>query len=215
MTEPTDALLPCPFCGGAASLHNDTDSPCWFVGCSNSACPIEPCHYADTEAEAIATWNHRTPQPTQAQAGAMPRPVTAAEHEVLMAAAQWDALCCVSNNLRTRCTEILEWRKTGVIPGDALRTLASDKYGDEYDALQRAERDTETEALQAVAAAQGDAADAARLDWLGLAGPTNICVVMDRTHDGLVEVSTENVTGYGKTLRAAIDAARAAQENKQ
>lgn len=72
MTEPTDALLPCPFCGGAASLHNDTDSPCWFVGCSNSACPIEPCHYADTEAEAIATWNHRTPQPTQAQAGAMP-----------------------------------------------------------------------------------------------------------------------------------------------
>ena len=62
MTEPTD-LLPCPFCGGAASLHNDTDSPCWFVGCSNSACPIEPCHYADTEAEAIATWNRRTPTP--------------------------------------------------------------------------------------------------------------------------------------------------------
>jgi len=62
MTEPTD-LLPCPFCGGAASLNNDTDSPCWFVGCSNSACPIEPCHYADTEAEAIATWNRRTPTP--------------------------------------------------------------------------------------------------------------------------------------------------------
>ena len=87
MTEPTK-LMPCPFCGGAASLHNDTDSPCWFVGCSNSACPIEPCHYADTEAEAIATWNHRPPQPTQAQAGAVPRPVTAAEHEVLMAAAR-------------------------------------------------------------------------------------------------------------------------------
>ena len=66
MHEP---LKDCPFCGGAASLHNDTDSPCWFVGCSNSACPIEPCHYADTEAEAIATWNRRTPQPTQQQAG--------------------------------------------------------------------------------------------------------------------------------------------------
>ena len=60
MHEP---LKDCPFCGGAASLHNDTDSPCWFVGCSNSACPIEPCHYADTEAEAIATWNRRTPTP--------------------------------------------------------------------------------------------------------------------------------------------------------
>ena len=59
----TDALLPCPFCGATASLHNDTDSPCWFVGCSNSACPVEPCHYADTEAEAIATWNRRTPAP--------------------------------------------------------------------------------------------------------------------------------------------------------
>lgn len=63
MTEPTDALAPCPFCGSAASLHNDTDSPCWFVGCSNSACPIEPHHYADTEVEAIATWNRRTPAP--------------------------------------------------------------------------------------------------------------------------------------------------------
>ena len=81
MTEPTE-LLPCPFCSGAASLHNDTDSPCWFVGCSNSACPIEPCHYADTEAEAIATWNRRTPapQPTQPQAGAVPLSAAQKQH---------------------------------------------------------------------------------------------------------------------------------------
>ena len=53
--------------------------------------------------------------------------------------------------------------------------------------------------------------DAARLDWLALAGPVSICVVIDRPHDGEVEVSTDDVTGYGKTLREAIDAAIAAQ----
>ena len=50
--------------------------------------------------------------------------------------------------------------------------------------------------------------DAARLDWLALAGPVSICVVIDRPHDGEVEVSTDDVTGYGKTLREAIDDAR-------
>ena len=50
--------------------------------------------------------------------------------------------------------------------------------------------------------------DAARLDWLALAGPASICVVIDRPHDGEVEVATDDVTGYGKTLREALDAAR-------
>jgi hypothetical protein len=56
--------------------------------------------------------------------------------------------------------------------------------------------------------AQGDALDAALLDWLELAGPVSICLVTDRDHDGEVEVSTADVTGYGKTVRAAIDDAR-------
>ena len=56
--------------------------------------------------------------------------------------------------------------------------------------------------------------DAARLDWLALAGPVSICVVIDRPHDGEVEVSTDDVTGYGKTLREAIDAVIAAQGGK-
>lgn len=59
-------------------------------------------------------------------------------------------------------------------------------------------------------AAQADSVleDAALLDWLALAGPTSICVVIDREHDGEVEVSTDDVTGYGKTLREALNAAR-------
>jgi len=125
MTEPTDALLPCPFCGGAASLHNDTDSPCWFVGCSNSACHIEPCHYADTEAEAIATWNHRTPQPTQAQAGAVPRPVTAAEHEVLMAAAR-DSMTFVAKG---RLVESSEEQAADSVLEDAARLEFEMQHG--------------------------------------------------------------------------------------
>lgn len=58
-------------------------------------------------------------------------------------------------------------------------------------------------------AAQTDSVleDAARLDWLELAGPTSICRVIARPHDDEVEVATDDVTGYGKTLREAIDAA--------
>lgn len=58
------------------------------------------------------------------------------------------------------------------------------------------------------APAQSVQEDAARLDWLALAGPTSICLVIDRPHDSEVEVSTDDVTGYGKTLREALDAAR-------
>ena len=61
---------------------------------------------------------------------------------------------------------------------------------------------------QPTQAANSELEDAARLDWLALAGPTSICVVIDREYDGEVEVSTDDVTGYGKTLREAIDAAR-------
>lgn len=63
-------------------------------------------------------------------------------------------------------------------------------------------------ALASSAPADSVPEDAARLDWLALAGPTSICVVIDREHDGEVEVSTDDVTGYGKTLREALDAAR-------
>jgi hypothetical protein len=65
-------------------------------------------------------------------------------------------------------------------------------------------------AKEAAAHAQADSVleDAALLDWLALAGPTSICVVIDREHDGEVEVSTDDVTGYGKTLREALNAAR-------
>ena len=71
------------------------------------------------------------------------------------------------------------------------------------------------EAQQPAQAADSVLEDVARLDWLALAGPTSICVVSDRPHDGEVEVSTDDVTGYGNTLRAAIDAARAAQDGKK
>lgn len=60
---------------------------------------------------------------------------------------------------------------------------------------------------------QPAAQDAERLDWLERAGPTSICLVMDRQHDGEIEVSPDDgPTGYGKTLRAAIDAAIATQQ---
>lgn len=69
------------------------------------------------------------------------------------------------DDLRARCLELLNWHRTGVLSGKALRAMARRKYGDDPDALQRAERDTETEALQFVANAQPLMRMAGRVGW--------------------------------------------------
>ena len=62
-TEPVD-LLPCPFCGGEAELHENTSGqaqgfvPVFNPGCK--ACDVRSPDWYGTEAEAIAVWNTRT-----------------------------------------------------------------------------------------------------------------------------------------------------------
>ncbi len=68
-------------------------------------------------------------------------------------AAAQAAPAAMYSDLRARCLELLNWHRTGVLSGKALRAMARRKYGDDPNAIQRAERDTETEALNLVAAA--------------------------------------------------------------
>lgn len=70
MTEPTEwpHMLPCPFCGGDAR-HDAHADDCYFIlhrKFKNSGADMSPAF------EVLAAWNRRTPQPTQAQAGAVP-----------------------------------------------------------------------------------------------------------------------------------------------
>ena len=70
MTEPTGwpHMLPCPFCGGDAR-HDAHADDCYFIlhrKFKNSGADMSPAF------EVLAAWNRRTPQPTQAQAGAVP-----------------------------------------------------------------------------------------------------------------------------------------------
>lgn len=73
--------------------------------------------------------------------------------EIDAAAPEPPKVAPVDDGLRERCAELLEWLKTGVLPGQRLRSLAATlvKF-EEDDRLQHAERQTEMEALQAVAA---------------------------------------------------------------
>ena len=68
MTEPTDALLPCPFCGSPDVAIAD-DLVTFNVLCN--ACGASG-GYSSYRNGATWLWNRRTPQPTHAQAGSVP-----------------------------------------------------------------------------------------------------------------------------------------------
>lgn len=75
----------------------------------------------------------------------------------LQAAPPAPAAVAVPDDLKARCTEILEWQKTGILRGDALREFAAAKYPEHHEALQIAERATAKEAYAALAAAPAQA----------------------------------------------------------
>ena len=85
MTEPTE-LMPCPFCGaGESQIHVNKGT--WNGRGYGEPVSVEVRHWCTDvpgqpsrmisragrdAASATAAWNTRTPQPTQAQAGAVP-----------------------------------------------------------------------------------------------------------------------------------------------
>lgn len=69
MTEPTDALLPCPWCKATDGMPSSNGHESHMVVCS---CGAEGPP-AESDSGAIAAWNRGTPQPTQTQAGAVPQ----------------------------------------------------------------------------------------------------------------------------------------------
>ena len=53
--------------------------------------------------------------------------------------------------LQQRCAEIVEWQRTGVLSGTALRAYAAEHWADHHDDLQMAERDTSARAMELIA----------------------------------------------------------------
>lgn len=53
-----------------------------------------------------------------------------------------------ASDLVERCREILAWKETGLLAGNALRSFAKAKWGDDHMALSLAEADTMKEALE-------------------------------------------------------------------
>lgn len=62
MTDETERLLPCPFCGGDELSHGYAQAGIVMGNVECHAC--NACLWADTESEAIAAWNTRA-QPAQ------------------------------------------------------------------------------------------------------------------------------------------------------
>ncbi len=98
MTEPTE-LLPCPFCGSNAVASISKSESLWShdivdwtrVHCTNDDCNAQTEPTCDGyEPSAIEVWNRRTPQPTKAQAGAVPQHQPTPDVQAKMAVNQWD-----------------------------------------------------------------------------------------------------------------------------
>ena len=61
MTKPPE-LLPCPFCGGACEIWNANEGrPAWIACMGRCAVLVSKEH--KTDAEAVAAWNARAPEP--------------------------------------------------------------------------------------------------------------------------------------------------------
>lgn len=71
------------------------------------------------------------------------------------------ALTPAPAELKERCAEILHWKKTGLLEGNALRTYAEKKYPGVSMALPIAESDTASEAFEWIANLSGQAASPA------------------------------------------------------
>ncbi len=58
--------------------------------------------------------------------------------------------CNSGKDLAQRCWEILQWQRTGILPGTALRKFAEKFDDSEGASLQLAEEETKRQALKAV-----------------------------------------------------------------
>lgn len=80
-TSPADAAMPlasCPFCGGEANDHRDSDGD-WEVFCSSDeSCTADVAHRFPTREQAIAAWNRR-PAPAAIERAALERAAKVAE----------------------------------------------------------------------------------------------------------------------------------------
>ena len=66
-SKPLDKLLPCPFCGGEATISDGGYSGEKFLArCREMSCPAASGFIRKTHDEAIAAWNHRA-QPENKQ----------------------------------------------------------------------------------------------------------------------------------------------------
>jgi Lar family restriction alleviation protein len=115
-------LLPCPFCGGRASMSWSHDGQYPFVVCDDGVnCEVEgPTR--DTEADAAAAWNTRTPAAIAPPKEATPPALTDWQREALDCGAT--ALQEVGSQLIYRDGRTYSWIRCNVM-GEVLRALAN------------------------------------------------------------------------------------------
>ena len=192
MTHPTDdSLKPCPFCGGAASLHPRTCDKNTPYNPADRAFPVARCGQCGAEALG-KDWG---------------KPETAAE--------KWNARALLAEQARTEPVKAWAISYNGVLQPtlyeteeDAAEEVQRRQDAYPHDKSPRAVvpmwADLPLKAEQAKDAAE----DAELLDWIFRQGDEfSYYVIQDAPGDGEYVVHGMGCSGQGKTPRAAIRAA--------
>lgn len=109
----------------------------------------------------------------------------------------------VPADLAARANEILAWRRTGLLSGDALQRLADQRWPEDHAALQLAEQATTTEALrhltglQTVQTLDVEAMIAACIPGGDVADPQHIADRLRAWLSGPVQLPTGAGTAHG------------------
>jgi hypothetical protein len=112
----SEGLLPCPFCGSAATLFASSDhSTAWEGGCGNDKCNINPQVWEVSKDAAIAAWNRRSEAAIEEAVLARVAPTWISVEERIPEMNDFVLVACHNVDRAVQWRRVVGWRWTATV----------------------------------------------------------------------------------------------------